>query len=67
MPELSMEKVRDLLGSQHIQGSEKEQKILCTRIRELIEMNGEDWVRQNRTKLLEEWDYIVGKQIITSF
>ena len=65
MPELSLEKVHDLLGTQHIRGSDKEQKMLCIRIRELVEMNGEDWVRQNRKKLLEEWDYIVGKQVIT--
>ena len=65
MAELSLEKVCDLLGTQHIPGCEKEQKMLCTRIRELVEMNGEQWVRQNRKKLLDEWDFIVGKQIIT--
>jgi len=65
MAEVSLEKVCDLLGRQHIPGSEKEQKMLCTRIRELVEMNGEQWVRQNRKKLLDEWDFIVGKQIIT--
>ena len=65
MAEFSLEKVRDLLGKQHIRGSDKEQKILCIRIRELVEMNGEDWVKQNRTKLLEEWNYIVKQKIIT--
>ena len=65
MAELSLEQVCDLLGKQHIPGSEKEQKMLCTRIRELVELNGEHWVRQNRQKLLEEWYYIVRKQIIT--
>lgn len=65
MAELSLEEVYDLLGTQQILGSEKEQKMLCIRIRELVEMNGEDWVRQNRQKLLDEWDYIVRKQIIT--
>ena len=65
MPELSLEKVRDLLGTQHIRGSDKEQKVLCIRIRELVEMNGEDWVRQNRIKLLEEWNYIVKQKTIT--
>ena len=65
MAELSLEKVSDLLGMQKIPGSENELKILCVRIRELVEMNGEDWVRQNRQKLLDEWNYIVSKKIIT--
>jgi hypothetical protein len=64
MAELSLDKVSDLLGSQKITGSEKELKLLCVRIRELIEMNGEEWVRQNRQKLLDEWDYIVRQGII---
>ncbi len=64
MSELSLEKVSDLLGQQNIPGSENELKILCVRIRELVEMNGEDWVRQNSQKLLEEWDYILRKNII---
>ncbi len=65
MPELSLEKVSDLLGTKDLPGSENELKILCVRIRELLEMNGEDWVRQNRKKLLDEWEYIVRQGIIT--
>ena len=65
MAELSLEKVSDLLGTQEIPGSENEIKILRVRIRELVEMNGEAWVRQNRQKLLDEWDYIVRQGIIS--
>ena len=65
MAELSLEKVSDLLGTQKLPGSENELKILCVRIRELVEMNGEDWVRQNCKKLLDEWDYIIQQKIIT--
>jgi hypothetical protein len=65
MAELSLEKVGDLLGTQEIPGSENELKVLCVRIRELVELNGEVWVRQNSQKLLGEWDYIVRKKIIT--
>ena len=65
MTELSLKKAIALLGTQEISGSEQELKILCVRIRELVEMNGEDWVRQNRQKLLDEWDYIVRQKIIT--
>jgi hypothetical protein len=65
MSELSLEKVSDFLGTKNLPGSENELKILCVRIRELLEMNGEDWVRQNRKKLLDEWDYIVRRGIIS--
>ncbi len=56
MAEISPEKVRDILGTQEIPGSQNELKILCIRIRELVDMNGEDWVRANRQKLLNEWN-----------
>ena len=65
MPELSLKKVSDLLGTQDLPGSENDLKILCIRIRELVDMNGEDWVRQNRHELIDQWDYIVRKNIIT--
>jgi hypothetical protein len=64
MVELSLEKVCDLLDTHTIPGSKKELKMLSIRIRELIKMNGEDWVRQNRQKLLDEWAYIVQQGII---
>ena len=64
MAELSLVKVNDLLGTQKLSGSEKELKILQVRIRELVDVNGEDWVRQNRKKLLDEWDCIVREKMI---
>jgi hypothetical protein len=66
MAELSLEKVSDLLGTQEIPGSENELKVLCVRIRELLEMNGEDWVLQNREKLLAQWKYVVKQKLINS-
>ena len=64
MNELSLEKVFELLGKRDIPGSEKELAKLCIRVRELVESNGEDWVKQNRQNLLKEWDYIVQQGII---
>jgi hypothetical protein len=64
MKELSLEKVFDLLGKSEISGSDKELEKLCIRIRELVESNSEDWVKENRQKLLLEWDYIVRQGII---
>ena len=64
MADLSLEKVFSLLGAQHIKGSEKELQMLCTRIGELVELNGEDWVIESRQTLLDEWEYIVNQGII---
>ena len=63
--DLSLEKVFSLLGAQHIKGSDKELKMLCLRIGELVELNGEDWVKESRQSLLDEWEYIVAQGIIT--
>ena len=65
MTELSLEQIGDLLGTHNIPGSEKEQKMLCIRIQELVKMNGENWIRQNRQKLLDEWTYIIRQEIIS--
>ncbi len=64
MADLSLEKVFSLLGIQHIKGSDKELKMLCIRIAELVELNGEDWVKQSSQSLLDEWEYIVSQGII---
>ena len=64
MKPLNMKKLYALLGTRDIPGSEKELKILCTRITELVQLNGEDWVEKNRQKLLDEWTYIVRQAII---
>jgi hypothetical protein len=64
MTDLSLEKVFSLLGTQHIKGSEKELKMLCIRIGELVELNGEEWVKAGRQSLLDEWEYIVNQGII---
>ena len=65
MKTLSLEKVFTLLGTKDVPGSEKELKILCTRITELVQLNGQKWVKENRQKLLDEWIYIVRQKIIS--
>jgi hypothetical protein len=64
MKPLSLQVVFKLLGTQNIPGSPQELKILCTRISELVELNGEQWIRENRQKLIDEWYYIVRQGII---
>lgn len=65
MKTLSLEKIYTLLGTRDIPGSEKELKILCIRISELMQLNGENWITENRQKLLDEWGYIVDQAIIS--
>jgi hypothetical protein len=64
MKTLSLNMVFKLLGTQNIPGSPRELKILCIRISELAEFNGEQWIRENRQKLIDEWYYIVRQGII---
>ncbi|MGD9372304.1 MAG: hypothetical protein PVF14_12860, partial [Desulfobacterales bacterium] len=64
MSELSLENVFHLLRTRDIPGTADELKMLRTRIGELVELNGNEWVIQNRQTLLEEWDYIVQTKII---
>ncbi|MEJ2727483.1 MAG: hypothetical protein P8185_03055 [Deltaproteobacteria bacterium] len=64
MKPLSLQVVFKLLGTQNIPGSPQELEILCIRISELAELNGEQWVRENRQNLIDEWYYIVRQGII---
>ena len=64
MTKLALEKVCHLLGRREIPGSAKELETLCVRIHELVELNGENWVKANRKKLLSEWEYIVKEKIM---
>ena len=65
MTELSLDDVYDLLDSREIPGSADELKKLCIRISELLELNGKDWVVENRQYLLDEWECIVHQGLIT--
>jgi len=64
MKPLPLEIVFKLLGTQNIPGSPEELDILCIRITELVQLNGENWIRKNRQKLIDEWYYIVRQGII---
>jgi hypothetical protein len=64
MKALSLEKVCDLLETTEIPGSEKELDVLRTRMGELLELNGEGWVRENRRMLLDQWRQIVEMKTI---
>jgi hypothetical protein len=59
MPALSLEKVCELLGTTEIPGDEKERMVLRVRLDELLELNGEQWIRENCSMLLEQWQWVV--------
>ncbi|MGD9251068.1 MAG: hypothetical protein PVG19_07580 [Desulfobacterales bacterium] len=61
---MRMKTVQDLLDQEHITGSPQELEVLCTRIGDLVRLNGENWVRANREPLLREWETIVRMKII---
>ena len=61
MDPLPLEKVCELLESEEIPGTPEQVAILCVRIRELTRMNSENWVRRNRKKLLDDWQYLLDR------
>ena len=66
MKTLSQETVYDLLGTQSIPGTQQELHKLCLRIGELVDMNGENWVIENRDRLLREWTFAVRQGLVKS-
>lgn len=64
MAAISLETLLDLLGTSEIPGSGAEREALCTRIGELLELNGADWIRENRGMLLDQWRCIVAMKSI---
>ncbi len=61
---LSLEKVCELLGTAEIPGNEKERQVLVFRMEELLELNGEEWIRANRRMLLDQWQCVVEMKTI---
>jgi len=59
MGALSPEKICELLGTAEIPGNDKELEILRIRMGELLELNGEEWIREHRQMLLEQWQRVV--------
>ena len=64
MQPLSRQKLFELLGTSEIPGTDEQIQIFCVRLGELMEMNGERWIRQHRLKLLAEWTDIIEQGIL---
>ena len=59
MGALSLEKVCELLGTTEVPGNAKELGVLRIRMGELLELNGEEWIREHRRMLLQQWRQVV--------
>lgn len=66
MKTLPPKTVYRLLGTRSIPGTNVELQKLFWRISELAEMNGEDWIVQNRERLLHEWEFAVQSGLLFS-
>ena len=60
MAAISESKAMELLGNAQIPGTAEQRQKLFIRIGELVKMNGEQWIRDNREQLLQEWELIIG-------
>lgn len=61
---MRIEEVQTLLGRERIDGTAQELEVLCTRMGDLVRLNGEAWVVANRDRLLREWETILQKKMI---
>ncbi|MGD9097000.1 MAG: hypothetical protein PVF97_02875 [Desulfobacterales bacterium] len=61
---MRLEKVLEILDREAVDGTPAELDVLCTRIGDLVRMNGEDWVKAERERLLREWDAILKMKLI---
>ena len=52
-----LDKLYDRLGTRNIPGTESELKILAKRMEELARLNGEEWIRENCERLLQQWEW----------
>jgi hypothetical protein len=64
MQPLSRQKLLELLGTSEIPGTDEQIQIFCVRLGELLEMNGESWIRHHHVRLLAEWRYIIEGGIV---
>lgn len=53
-----------LLDSEDLPGTPEEMAILGTRLEELIQRNGRQWIIDHRRELIKEWALIVDRAFI---
>jgi hypothetical protein len=64
MEPISLNELKRLLETDSLPGSGEQLRKLSVRITELTRLNGTRWIRENRIKLLHEWQTLVNKGLI---
>lgn len=49
------EKIARLLDTREVPGTAEQMELLSIRLQELAALNGRDWVRRHRKRLLKQW------------
>ena len=56
---LTLEHALDLLGLQSVPGGTENSGLLLSGLEPLVKRYGEDWVRQNKRRLVEEFEILI--------
>ena len=56
MPGLTLEKVSAMLGVENIPAEPWQIKKLCRWVEAILRSRGEDYLRENRTEILRQWE-----------
>ena len=63
MESLTDLQLKEILGTHKIAGTPEQVKVLSVRVAELMNLNGEQWVRNNAQRLLAQWQYALGQTL----
>jgi hypothetical protein len=56
---ITLEKAKELLGVTDLPGTPQEIEEMLQATDELIQQHGEQWIRDNRSRLAWEWEWVV--------
>lgn len=62
--QMEIKMIAALLDSEDLPGTPEEMAILGTRLEELIQRNGRQWIIDHRRELIKEWALIVDRAFI---
>jgi hypothetical protein len=57
--QITYEGVLRLLGASDLPGTKEEKDLLVSYSHDLIQRNGEEWVKENAPRLIREWKELV--------
>lgn len=61
MKALSVKRLKKLLNTPHIRGTAQQIRMLAIRMGELEALNGSDWITENASNLLAQWDMVIDR------